>query len=769
MVGVVANLSGDEKRKIITIEDMSKYLPKAYVAIEDERFEKHHGVDWKRTAGAIFNTVFKGSSSYGGSTITQQLVKNLTKDDESSGLAGIYRKIREWAKAYQVERMISKEQILELYLNILYVGGEGNLHGVELGAEYYFNKSAKDLTLAECAYMAGINSSPSSYNPFDTSTDNTEKIKNKTKTVLGKMLELGSISQEEHDSAVAEVDNGLAFSKGDVSTSSNYSYHTDAVIDQVVNQVMEERGVSRQIAENYVYSSGLTIYSTVNNDIQARIEEEYKNDKYIISGRQKDENGNLINEHSQSGMAIVDYKTGYVVAVAGGLGEKEGSGWNRATQMKKQTGSSIKMVADVAPGLEEGVITPATRYMDEKTDFGNNYIPKNDDKYDNEDMDIRYFIKRSKNIPAVKIMKELTPKKAIEYLKKMGLESLDEEEDQVLALAIGGMTHGASPLEMASAYGTLANDGVYITPTFYTKVVDSSGNTVLTPKQEETRVFSEQTAYLAKQIGMEPVKSGGTATYCAISGMDVVAKTGTTDNSNDRWLCGFTPYYAAATWYGYDNNEEVKWNGTNPAGLIWDAVMTDIHKDLAGARFERPSGIVEETICRATGGLATTGCTDTYTEIFDSNHLPEKCQGHGSQRICSESGKVATDYCAEYCEVTTKTYGAVLPKEQLKLWTPVDRKVTTEAGRVYELCDIHTKPKEEEKEQEPEKKNETPKNNTTKPGNSTGNETNTGSGNSSSGGNTSGSGNTGGADPNPPENTQTPETPPAETRGIKEE
>ena len=769
MVGVVANLSGDEKRKIITIEDMSKYLPKAYVAIEDERFEKHHGVDWKRTAGAIFNTIFKGSSSYGGSTITQQLVKNLTKDDESSGLAGIYRKIREWAKAYQVERMISKEQILELYLNILYVGGEGNLHGVELGAEYYFNKSAKDLSLAECAYMAGINSSPSSYNPFDTSTDNTEKIKNKTKTVLGKMLELGSISQEEHDSAVAEVDNGLAFSKGDVSTSSNYSYHTDAVIDQVVNQVMEERGVSRQIAENYVYSSGLTIYSTVNNDIQARIEEEYKNDKYIISGRQKDENGNLINEHSQSGMAIVDYKTGYVVAVAGGLGEKEGSGWNRATQMKKQTGSSIKMVADVAPGLEEGVITPATRYMDEKTDFGNNYIPKNDDKYDNEDMDIRYFIKRSKNIPAVKIMKELTPKKAIEYLKKMGLESLDEEEDQVLALAIGGMTHGASPLEMASAYGTLANDGVYITPTFYTKVVDSSGNTVLTPKQEETRVFSEQTAYLAKQIGMEPVKSGGTATYCAISGMDVVAKTGTTDNSNDRWLCGFTPYYAAATWYGYDNNEEVKWNGTNPAGLIWDAVMTDIHKDLAGARFERPSGIVEETICRATGGLATTGCTDTYTEIFDSNHLPEKCQGHGSQRICSESGKVATDYCAEYCEVTTKTYGAVLPKEQLKLWTPVDRKVTTEAGRVYELCDIHTKPKEEEKEQEPEKKNETPKNNTTKPGNSTGNETNTGSGNSSSGGNTSGSGNTGGADPNPPENTQTPETPPAETRGIKEE
>ena len=757
---VIANLSGDEKRKIISLEEMSGYLPKAYVSIEDERFYSHHGVDWKRTAGAVFNTIFRGSSSYGGSTITQQLVKNITKDDESSGLAGIYRKIREWAKAYQVERMISKDQILELYLNILYVGGEGNLHGVELGAEYYFNKSAKDLTLAESAFMAGINNSPSAYNPFDESTDNTEKIKNKTKTVLAKMLELGNIDQGEYDTAVAEVDNGLNFSKGDVSTSSNYSYHTDAVLEQVINQVMEERGVSRQIAENYVYSSGLTIYSTVDKDIQARVEEEYQKDKYIKSGRDKDEEGNLINDHTQSGMAIIDYKTGNVVAVAGGLGEKEASGWNRATQMKKQTGSSIKMIADIVPGLEEGIITPSTRYMDEKTDFGSNYIPKNEDKYDNVDMDVRTVIKKSKNIPSVKIMKELTPKKSIEYLQKMGLESIDEEEDQVLALGIGGMTHGASPLEMAAAYGTIANDGVYITPTFYTKVVDKDGNTVLTPNQEETRVFSEQTAYLAKQIGMEPTKSGGTATYCAISGMDVVAKTGTTDNSNDRWLCGFTPYYSAATWFGYDSNEEVRGFSQNPAGQIWDAIMTDIHSDLEDVTFERPNGIVEETVCRTTGCLATTGCTDTYTEIFASNHLPEKCQGHGSQSICSESGKVATEYCSEYCEVTTNYYGAVLPKEQLKLWTPVDRKVTDDAGRIYETCDIHTSPKVVEPE-EPE----TPVNNTiTRPidpeeNTSGGGNTNTGSG-----------GNTSGGDSGDPEEPETPggnNTSGGTTRGIE--
>ena len=699
---VIANLSGDEKRKVITLEDMSEYLPKAYVAIEDERFYEHSGVDFKRTAGAILNTVFRGNSSYGGSTITQQLVKNITDDDESEGLAGIFRKVREWAKAYQVERMISKNQILELYLNILFVGGEGNLHGVELGAEYYFNKSAKDLTLAECAFMAGINTSPMSYNPFDESQDNTEKIKNRTKTVLDKMLELGDINSDEYNTAVAEVDTGLNFQKGDVTTSSNYSYHTDAVLEQVINQVMEERGVSRQIAENYVYSSGLTIYSTVDASIQARIEEEYQNEKYIKSGRDKDSAGNLVNDHTQSGMAIIDYRTGNVVAVAGGLGEKEASGWNRATQMKKQTGSSIKMIADVVPALEEGVITPATVYWDEKTDFGGNYTPKNDgDKYknegsNNEPMNIREFIRLSRNIPAVKIMKELTPKKSIEYLQQMGLSSLDEQ-DENLALAIGGLTHGASPLEMAAAYGTIANDGVYITPTFYTKVVDSSGNTVLTPKQEQTRVFSEQTAYLAKQIGMEPTKSGGTATYCAIKGMDVVAKTGTTDDSYDRWLCGFTQYYAAATWFGFDNNEEVRGFSTNPAGQIWDAVMTDIHQGLESASFEKPSGIVEQTVCRVTGCLATTGCTNTYKEVFASNKLPETCQGHGSQQICSESGKVATQYCSQYCTVTTNYYGAVLPKEQLNLWKSINNSRRSNNGtKVNEVCTLHTTPKQEE-------------------------------------------------------------------------
>ena len=227
---VLADLSGDEKRKIITLEDMADYLPKAYIAIEDERFYTHKGVDLKRTAGAILNTLLNGQSSYGGSTITQQLVKNITNDNESEGIEGIKRKIREWSRAYQVERMISKDQILELYLNILFVGSN-NLHGVELGAEYYFNKSAKDLDLAQCAFLAGINHSPNSYNPYSTTVDNSEKIKNRTITVLNKMWELGYIpTEDEYNAAVAEVEAGLTFGTGETVGKSVFSYHTDAVI-----------------------------------------------------------------------------------------------------------------------------------------------------------------------------------------------------------------------------------------------------------------------------------------------------------------------------------------------------------------------------------------------------------------------------------------------------------------------------------------------------------------------------------------------------------
>lgn len=720
----IANLNTDENRKTISLSEMSPYLPKAYIAIEDKRFYSHSGVDIKRTAGAILGAV-TGNSSYGGSSITQQLVKNITKDKARSGLAGVVRKMKEWSKAVQVERMISKDQILELYLNIIFVGGN-ELHGVELGSQYYFNKSAKDLSLAQCAFLAGINNSPNSYSPYDTSLDQ-EKAgnlrKERTLTVLKEMKTQGMIENEdEYNAAVKEVEDGLKFEKGYSGTSS-YSYHTAETVKQVIKQVMEEKNISEDLAKNYVYGSGLTIYSTEDQKVQARVEEEFAKTKYQIKGREKNKNGELKNDHTQAGMVIIDNQTNQVVAVGGSLGEQKTTGWNRGTQLTRQTGSSMKPLADIVPGLQERVITAATIYDDAITDFGGGYKPKD---YNNPKgyINIRSCIRTSQNIPMVKVMMELTPKKSIEYLKKMGITTLDDTKDANPALSIGGLSKGISPLEMAGAYASIANDGVYTAPIFFTKVVDSSGNTVLTANQEKTRVISEQNAYLTRSIVSEPTKSGGTATYCAIPGMETCAKTGSTDDYVDRWLCGFTPYYTAACWFGYDNDQEplkvgkttYSVDGRNPAGQLWSSIMKDIHKGLANKNFNKPStGLVQKTICKYTGGVATSSCTNTYTETFTTDNVPENCQGHGTQKICTESGKVANEYCPAD-KVKTVSYGGVIPKEQLKLWNTINKSKSS-SEKIDGVCTVHTKKIEEKTSNE----NKTPTNTVEKEQNKIGN------------------------------------------------
>ncbi len=741
----IANLSSDENRRTISLSEMSPYLPKAYIAIEDKRFYSHSGVDIKRTAGAILGVV-TGNSSYGGSSITQQLVKNITKDKARSGIAGVVRKMKEWSKAVQVERMISKDQILELYLNIIFVGGS-ELHGVELGSQYYFNKSAKDLDLAQCAFLAGINNSPNAYNPYDTSLDQDKAAqlrKDRTLTVLKEMKSQGMIENEDdYNNAVKEVEDGLKFEKG-YSGISNYSYHTDATIKQVIQQVMEEKNISSDLAKNYVYGSGLTIYSTEDSSIQARVEEEFAKQKYQISGKEKNKDGSTKNDHTQAGMVIIDNATNQVVAVGGNLGEQKTVGLlNRGTQIKRQTGSSMKPLADIVPGLQEKVITASTIYDDSITDFGGGYKPE-DYNIPKGLINIRSCIRTSQNIPMVKVMMQLTPKKSIEYLKKMGITTLDDTKDNNPALSIGGLSEGISPLEMAGAYASIANDGVYTTPIFYTKVVDSSGNVVLTANQEKTRVISEQNAYITRSIIEEPTKSGGTATYCAVSGMETCAKTGSTDDYKDRWLCGMTPYYTTACWWGYDSPEPLRVgktaysvDGRNPAGQLWSSVMKDIHKGLENKNFNTPStGIVTKTICKDTGGVATTTCTNTYSEIFTSDNVPENCQGHGTQRICTESGKLANEYCPAD-KVKTVSYGGVIPKEQLKLWNTI-KPSKSSSEKIEETCTIHTKPAENPKPAESTKptevKNEVTNTNTVKPENTTKPQNNTTGGKDNSAG-----------------------------------
>ena len=708
---VLAELNGDESRKIITLEEMSPYLPKAYISIEDERFEQHHGVDIKRTGAAVLSFVTHGgkSTAGGGSTITQQVVKNVTQEKASSGAAGVIRKLKEWSKAYQIEKAMSKDQIIEIYLNLIYIGNGGSeKHGVEIGSEYYFNKTAKDLSIAQCAFLAGINHSPNAYNPYS-GNDVTEKISKRTKTVLSQMKKFDYITQEEYDAAVAEVDAGFKFENG--VKGNIYSSHTDALITQLIQQIMDEKQISKDAAETYLQTSGLTIYSTQVSSVQNIMEEESKKGKYKLE--LKDKAGKVIKDESgspilaQGAAVVIEPSTGKVVGAVGQLREKTTSrGLNRINS-KRQTGSSIKPLADVLPGIEEGIITPATIYADLKTTFGKDYEPENYNSFTGL-RTVRTALTTSQNIPFIKVMAELTPQKSIEYMEKMGISSLvhasdnKEHNDENLSLAIGGMTYGVSPLEMAAAYASVANDGTYIEPTFYTKVEDSNGKVVLEPNQKTEKVCSAETAYIIKNL-MQSVINGadgfaGTAKYCAINGIDVAAKTGTTNSSKDRWLCGFTNYYACAAWYGFDDPQRISFPGTNPAGQLFSGIMSQIHKGLEDSTFKEPENIVHATVCRTSGLLATDKCSNTYSEIFTKDHVPETCDAHKSQyTICTESGKLANEFCPSK-ERRSANY--VVEKERLGLWTTSGINSTMGTAPT-EYCTIHKKSTETVKPTEP--------------------------------------------------------------------
>ena len=617
----IAKLGSERKQIKVDYEEMPANLKNAYVAIEDERFYKHQGVDIKRTGSAILNYIFHfGNSSYGGSTITQQLVKNMTGDNSDS----IFRKVKEWWQAWNLECITDKEDVLEAYLNIIYVGP--SIYGVEAGSIYYFNKSCKDLSLEECAFLAGINHSPNSYNPFN-EKDNSEKIKNRTKTVLDKMLELGYIQEEEYNTAVSNVESGLKFKKGSVDSSNGvYSYHTDALITDVTNDIADKYNISTDFATNYIYMSGLTITSTQDNKIQNQIETEMEKKKYVLQSKTG-------GDPSQAAMVIIDQKTGYVLGCVGGLGKKTTPrSLNRATQSIRQTGSAIKPIAVVGPAIQKRIITASSIYDDTVEDFPGGYHPVDYNKPLGE-ITVRRAIESSQNIPFVEIMQELTPSTSIDYLEDLGITTLTEEDNN-LSLALGGLEKGISPLEMAAAYATIANDGQYIEPVFYQNIKDNSETIIITPKQDKKRVFSKETSYILKSLLTQPVVgSNGTATYCKINGIDVAAKTGTTDSNYDRWLCGFTPYYTGVTWYGYDQNETVDFNNRNPAGLIWANVMSRIHTGLKTAYFEKPSSVQEVTVCAETGLKARTGCTNTYTEYFLRFTTPDLCNKHSGSEV----------------------------------------------------------------------------------------------------------------------------------------
>ncbi len=658
----IAKLGDERKKKNVTSEEIPKNLKNAYISIEDERFYKHSGVDTKRTASAIFSYVIHfGSSSFGGSTITQQLVKNITGDSTDS----ITRKVKEWWKAWILETALSKDEIITSYLNVIYTGP--SIYGVENGAKYYFNKSVSDLDIAECAFLAGINHSPNSYNPFG-DKDNADKIKTRTKTVLSKMKELKYISDDEYNSAIQEVENGLKFKNGEVTAISDgvYSYHTDAMITEIANDIKNKYKISDTFASNYINMAGLTIYSTQDSNIQDETEKESAKKKYILASQ----NGK---DTSQAAMVVIDHKTGQVLACTGGLGKKtEPRTFNRATQSVRQTGSAIKPIAVLVPGIDKKIFTASTIFDDTEQDFENSYHPVDYSK-SLGNITVRRAVESSQNIPFVEMMEKIKPKTSIKYMEKMGVTTLTNK-DNSLPFSLGGLEKGISPLQMAGAYSTIANDGEYIEPTFYTKIKTSNGTTIIKTNQKKKRVFSKEVAYIVKELLTQPVLGdNGTATYCKINGVDVAAKTGTTDENYDRWLCGFTPYYTAVTWFGYDQNESVNFNQRNPAGLIWANVMSRIHSGLKTAQFEKPTGITTATICAETGQKATTGCKTTYTEYFLWFTTPDTCDKHLGSELQSNT---TTDTNKNVTEIIKGITNEIDEKEPARTTEPTNTTIT---------------------------------------------------------------------------------------------
>lgn len=686
----ILRLTGDEINRKISKDEMGK-VADAFISIEDERFYEHNGIDLKRSAYAIVKFVLSGGhGSFGGSTITQQLIKITMADDARSGLAGIERKIREWSRAVQIEKTLAennskeaaKNQILERYLNRIYLGSNNGLEvrGVEAASIYYFNKSAKDLSVAQAAFIAGINHSPSSYNPYG-ETDVSEKVRTRTLNVLGKMHELGKITDEEYNGAKEETNNGLKFEKGNISNGKNdLSYHTAAAINQIANDLAKQKEISYSEARELLVNSGYKIYTTVDPSIQNKMEAVYEDPKYILQGYTPTK---CDNKSGQSAMVIIDHSNGQVVGLVGALGKDQDTlGINRATSVR-QPGSSFKPLATIAPSLENKVINAATLVNEVPTSFGN-YHPKGSNK---GIINIRTLITHSYNTSEVKLLSLLGLGKSQDFLSKVGI---DVDANQAgLSLTLGSVS--VSPLQMAAAYAAIANKGEYISPTLYKIVVDQEGNEVIKANQTKTRAMSEENAYIESTILQGPIRSGTASSYNGWLGqMDVGGKTGSSDQNVDRWFCGFTPYYAAACWYGadngynYDGNKRtISFNMDNPASRIWFPVMQSIHKELAVKKFEKPSSIISLKICKVSGKRATDKCTDTYSEIFAKDNTPGECDGHQTVKICKETGKLATEFCKDTEE---KTFGVMIDTEKNGNWSPKQEVETAPE----ETCNVHT-------------------------------------------------------------------------------
>lgn len=740
-------LHGDENRVYAELHEIPIDLQHAFVAIEDERYYSHNGVDIKGMMRALYVNIKEREFSEGASTITQQLVKNRVLSKEKK----LKRKLQEQYLAIQLEKKYNKDQILEWYLNEIALGRGFN--GVKSAARGYFNKEVSDLTLAECAVIAAITQNPSYYDPIRFPENNRVR----QTIVLDKMLEQGYITPSEYDAAIKEdVYQKIQETSQLFIEDSQHTYYVDQVISDVIRDLQVKKGFTAAEAEYLVYSGGLSIITPFDQRIQDIVDKHYNNDelfpprayelKLIYKLSIEKPNGEvkhfekekiipnedhietfklevmqeweiteadkIIGEvlykipQPQSAMVIMDYHNGHVLAIAGGRGEKIGNLlFNRATQSKRQPGSAFKVLAAYAPALDTGKISPGTVIDDAplkvKDGSGYKYIKNWTGSYKGLST-VREGIYNSMNILAVKTLLMTGIDTSFDYLQHFGFTTLvDREEqngyvfsDKNPVLALGGITYGVTPLELTAAYGTIANGGVYNEPIFYTKILDHDGNLLLENIPEQRRVLKESTAYLLTDM-MEDVITKGTGRLARMKNMPVAGKTGTTSDDKDLIFAGYTPYYVAGIWMGHDTPKRLRYDKSYHL-LLWKAIMEDIHADLPVKNFPSTDGIVQARICTKSGKLATTTCehdpggSAVQYEYFAKGTQPkEYCDVHTIKKVCTISGLLANEYCPEDVVKEKVFIKRPIPYDADGGAVPADAQYELPSGEEEKYCDVH--------------------------------------------------------------------------------
>ena len=608
-------LRGLQNRIWSYLDEIPKNLQNAFIAIEDKRFYEHKGVDWSRTANGVLNWITGREG--GGSTITQQLIKNATQFDDYS----VKRKLTEIFRALQLEKDLNdKDMILEMYLNIINLGQ--GAYGVNTAATTYFDKELSELNLAECAIIAGITKNPSLYDPFN----HPENIKERQEVILDEMCKQGMITEAERDAAKAQPLE-YKYEEAQNALNNTYSYFTDTVIQDVIDDLVEKKGYSKEMASWKVTSGGVQIYTTVDLNVQSILEQVYEEQTNFPN---VSKNGSV----PESAMVICN-KAGDVVGIVGGRGAKTGNRVLLRSETARQAGSSIKPLSVYAPAMDAGIITPYSVMDNEpfmKLD-GKDW-PRNDSGGYTGPMVIRTAVAKSVNAVAVRVVDALTPQAAFEFLTNdLNFTHLNYPEDVDLSpMALGGMNGGVTVREMAAGYSIFLNDGIFNGGRTYTKVLNSDGTVLLENEPLNRQVFEKQsTVYYMREV-MRAVTTEGTATRINIPGIETAGKTGTSQNKRDLWFCGYTPYYVGATWFGYDSDYNLTGVSGNPSVTVWNEVMNRIHENLPSADLDRGdssnfetasyckiSGLAPTSACRSRGNVATGRfwIGDTPTEYCD--------------------------------------------------------------------------------------------------------------------------------------------------------